>query len=430
MIEFIKIEKLHPHPDNPRKDLGDLTELADSIKRSGILQNLTVIPATGFYHGDYTVIIGHRRCAAAKLAGLTEVPCVVCEMDYKEQIATMLLENMQRNDLTVYEQAQGLQMMLDLGESIEDVSEKTGFSESTVRRRVRLLKLDKDKFQKSQARQVSFMDYEKLFEIEDEEKRNELLDDIGTNNFNNKFLCAKNEQKRQKEKEEILSAIRTIASEVEGEEWRKMAYVICIRSIEDIQKIDDGYVYKYHNTNYGNIYLYREYTEQEVKQQKAEKEAGQKAREKSEMKLEKLGDLRERFFELRYDFVKNLNPKEKNVLCEFAGWCISQKGMADPERFLLLAGIYGSPVKDGYNSFNAEFLREYLEENAFQGLLYMAYTSLGDSNSLGCHNYIGEHFESVKLKGLYKYLIDFGYEMSDEEKAYMDGTHKLYEKEK
>lgn len=54
----------------------------------------------------------------------------------------MLLENMQRSDLTVYEQAQGFQMMLDLGESISDISEKTGFSETTVRRRVKLLELD------------------------------------------------------------------------------------------------------------------------------------------------------------------------------------------------------------------------------------------------------------------------------------------------
>ena len=64
----------------------------------------------------YRVVIGHRRLAAAKLAGLAEVPCAVVEMTEQEQIATMLLENMQRSDLTVYEQAQGFQMMLDLGE--------------------------------------------------------------------------------------------------------------------------------------------------------------------------------------------------------------------------------------------------------------------------------------------------------------------------
>ena len=82
-ITYISVDKLHPHPDNPRKDIGDITELADSIRQSGIYQNLTVIPSTGYYHGDYTVIIGHRRLAAAKAAGLTEVPCVITEMSKK-----------------------------------------------------------------------------------------------------------------------------------------------------------------------------------------------------------------------------------------------------------------------------------------------------------------------------------------------------------
>ena len=132
MLQMIPIDKLFPHPDNPRKNLGDLTELAESIKASGVMQNLTVVPLIG-ENGEpvedaYTVIIGHRRLSAAKLAGLTELPCVVCEMSHKEQIATMLLENMQRSDLTVYEQAQGFQMMLDLGESVTGISEKTVFS--------------------------------------------------------------------------------------------------------------------------------------------------------------------------------------------------------------------------------------------------------------------------------------------------------------
>lgn len=102
MITNIDVTKLKEHPDNPRKNIGDVTELAESIKARGILQNLTVVPAE---NGMYTVIIGHRRLAAAKQAGLTEVPCAVVDMDYKTQLSTMLLENMQRSDLTVYEQA-------------------------------------------------------------------------------------------------------------------------------------------------------------------------------------------------------------------------------------------------------------------------------------------------------------------------------------
>lgn len=98
MIINIETTKLQEHPDNPRKNIGDVTELAESIKARGILQNLTVVPADG---DKYTIIIGHRRFAAAKQAGLTEVPCAVVDMDYKTQLSTMLLENMQRSDLTV-----------------------------------------------------------------------------------------------------------------------------------------------------------------------------------------------------------------------------------------------------------------------------------------------------------------------------------------
>lgn len=78
-LTTIAIEKLHPHPDNPRKVLGDIDELAESIKANGILQNLTVVPMNDDWT-EFTVIIGHRRLAAAKQAGLTELPCAVVEM--------------------------------------------------------------------------------------------------------------------------------------------------------------------------------------------------------------------------------------------------------------------------------------------------------------------------------------------------------------
>ncbi|MEG2624333.1 MAG: ParB N-terminal domain-containing protein, partial [Clostridia bacterium] len=86
MIRNISIENLYPHPQNPRKDLGDLTELAQSIKAQGVLQNLTVVPWNfveqdkGKWDDDYYrffVLIGHRRLAASKLAGLTDLPCAV-----------------------------------------------------------------------------------------------------------------------------------------------------------------------------------------------------------------------------------------------------------------------------------------------------------------------------------------------------------------
>ena len=100
---------------------------------------------------DYTIIIGHRRAAAAQQAGKFELPCSVVDMTEKEQLQTMMVENMQRSDLTVYEQAQGFQMMLDMGDTVECVADRSGFSQSTIRRRIKLLELNHDNFKKADA---------------------------------------------------------------------------------------------------------------------------------------------------------------------------------------------------------------------------------------------------------------------------------------
>lgn len=191
MITNVEVTKLLQHPDNPRKNIGDVTELAESIKARGILQNLTVVPAE---NGMYTVIIGHRRLAAAKQAGLTEVPCAVVDMDYKTQLSTMLLENMQRSDLTVYEQAQGMQMMFDLGVSVAEIVEKTGFAETTVRKRLKIATLPTAQMQQAVERGGKLEDYVQIADIKDEEERRELLKVVGTRDFEFSLTRAKRRQ--------------------------------------------------------------------------------------------------------------------------------------------------------------------------------------------------------------------------------------------
>lgn len=167
-IQNIDINLIDQHPENPRKDLGDLTELANSIKESGIHQNLTVVR-----NGErYTCIIGHRRLAASKLAGLTEVPCHVADMDYKTQLSTMLVENMQRAELTYIEQADGFQMMMNLGETVESIAEMSGFSKDTVKHRLEIAKIDKDKLKASD---LTLEDLVYLERVTDVEVRNRLL---------------------------------------------------------------------------------------------------------------------------------------------------------------------------------------------------------------------------------------------------------------
>ena len=101
MITMIPCSKLEPHPDNPRKELGDLSELTASIRKQGLLQNLTVVPSPDS-PDKYRIVIGHRRFSASGIAGLDELPCIIdTKMTYPEQIAVMMSENIQRNDLIV-----------------------------------------------------------------------------------------------------------------------------------------------------------------------------------------------------------------------------------------------------------------------------------------------------------------------------------------
>lgn len=181
----IPASKLKHHPNNPRKDLGDLSELKKSIEKNGLLQNLSVIPVDKDDHDcddekadHYLVLIGNRRYEAGK-GILQEFPCNILEgLSEREQLSIMLEENMQRNDLTIIEQAEGFQMMLDLGETVEGIVEKTGFSETTVYHRLNIAKLDKKILKKAfddKEFQLSITDLYELERIKEQSQRNKIL---------------------------------------------------------------------------------------------------------------------------------------------------------------------------------------------------------------------------------------------------------------
>lgn len=177
-IVMIPREYLHPHPDNPRKDLGDLKELADSIAEHGIMQNLTVVPeGDGLIDsGEYKILIGHRRFAASE-GVLDELPCVIAEgLTDREQVGIMLCENMQRSDLTYLEQAHGFQMMLDLGDTIETIAEKTGFSKATVKHRLAINEINPEALNEAQKSfQPTIADFIALEKVKNIDRRNEIL---------------------------------------------------------------------------------------------------------------------------------------------------------------------------------------------------------------------------------------------------------------
>ena len=127
---LIPIAKLDPNPDQPRTDPGDLTELAASIREKGVLEPLLVKPTI---MGRWMIIAGERRWRAATQAGLEEVPCIEMDVDESGVAEIALIENMQRKDLTPWEEADGLRALCErFGYTHEDVARKVGKSRSTV----------------------------------------------------------------------------------------------------------------------------------------------------------------------------------------------------------------------------------------------------------------------------------------------------------
>jgi len=128
---MIPIDKVHPNPDQPRKAIGDLTELIQSVREKGVLEPLLVryIP-----HEDaYYIISGERRYHASRAAGLREVPCIEKIADDAETLELALIENIQRKDLTAFEEADGLQRLADQFDyTHDDIAKKIGRARSSV----------------------------------------------------------------------------------------------------------------------------------------------------------------------------------------------------------------------------------------------------------------------------------------------------------
>jgi ParB family chromosome partitioning protein len=128
---MIAVDKIDPNPEQPRTEFGDLTELTASIAEKGVLEPLLVKPSRST--ARWMIIAGERRWRAARQAGLLEVPCVEMEVDDGAVAEIALIENMQRKDLTVWEEADGLLALCErFGYTHEEVARKVGKSRSTV----------------------------------------------------------------------------------------------------------------------------------------------------------------------------------------------------------------------------------------------------------------------------------------------------------
>jgi ParB/RepB/Spo0J family partition protein len=140
LVDYFPIDKLHPSPTNPRDAIGDVSELATSIARMGVLQPVLIRP--GLADGEYEVISGHRRLMAAAVAGLEQVPCRLCEVNDEQVAEIQIVENLQRKDLSPMEEARGYErLQSEFGHSAEQIAGRVGKSRAYVYAKLKLLAL-------------------------------------------------------------------------------------------------------------------------------------------------------------------------------------------------------------------------------------------------------------------------------------------------
>ena len=175
----IPIESIYPNPQQPRTEFGDLTELTESIREKGVLEPLLVKPTDD---GRFMIIAGERRWRSSKLAGLTEVPCIEMDIDEHGVAEIALIENLQRKDLNIWEEADGLASLASrFGYTQEEIAKKISKSRSTVTELMTVAGLPDDI--RTRCREANINSKSTLLEIArqfDDAAMHEFLDGLAT----------------------------------------------------------------------------------------------------------------------------------------------------------------------------------------------------------------------------------------------------------
>ena len=487
-IVMIPTARIYPHPDNPRKDLGDLTELTESIRQNGIYQNLTVVLRveqiktsedaelaeasmqaeqdlrlqkikmhlidSGYRAiGGYTVIIGHRRLAAAKLAGLEEVPCAIADMLPRKQVETMLLENMQRADLTIMEQVRGFQMLLDFGDSIKEIAQKTGFSERTVRRRTEIAKLDPEALDKAMKRQLTLEDFDMLAKIDDVNERNQLLSHIGTNGFKYMLENAESRQENAKARPEVEKWLAEHkAINVQGEQyvWRDYVRVdgagwqgcplrdFKVKEKNILKGVGNEQLY-YVISDTGNLSLYHKKPGTPAEEEKKPKRSAAEIKREKQMNAawDCLIEQSRITYKLRSDFINKLKVTKNNMQIIFEGafmWSIvdSLCGCYDSRKIETLLGISDENLeKWDDEEIAVAAIKNIGKKDVTENLAKIVYGLFGDSEERICSGNVWrgqwpKYDEDPELIAMYKWLEYLGYEISEVERGLVQGTDVNY----
>lgn len=235
-IKVIPLELIDPNPLQPRSDLGDLSELVSSIKEKGVLEPILVRKKDD----RFEIISGERRFRASADAGLKEIPCIEVDVSDNEALEIALIENLQRKDLTPFEESYGLKLLTELyGYTHKEIAEKIGKSRTSITESISISKIPADIAQK--CKELSITSKSVLVEIARLKSRDKMIEAIEkftsglfsresirkvkkerkTKNFlfkfkGDNFLLKINFRKDNITKEDIISALKSVINKLES----------------------------------------------------------------------------------------------------------------------------------------------------------------------------------------------------------------------
>ena len=451
-LVLVKTSQLYPHPDNPRKEIGDISEMVESVKKNGIMQNLTIMPLSCLDEevekqpaaedisllSDFIVLIGHRRLSAAKEAGLQDVPCrIISKISKKEQVSIMLEENMQRNDLTIYEQAQGFQMMLDLGETAETIAEKTGFSTSTIYHRLNIAKLNQKELQKKQndgSFQLTLQDLYELEKIQNIKTRNKVLKEAtDSRNLAARARDAARNEKREKAAKEIQKMIQKLnipVTQATDYVWYNSSRYDRVQEINLDGKIPEKLKIKgdgpfFYQISGASFYIVK----------KAEK------KEKKKTPTDILWEKREKNKKQLKAIVKKMDKRRRQFVLDIIS------GEIEPIKLDLRDILWQQLLESGTGIYRSTLFKFYTEKETYncaqeekeEGNKWVDRLSVLQQMLILYHNALNgvepfDYYSKFDKAKADKYiskldvLVMYGWYFTEEEQKLLDGTHELYEK--
>ena len=179
----ISLDKIVPNPSQPRRTFAqnELDSLSESIRANGLLQPI-LVRKKGF---GYELIAGERRLRACRIAGLKTVSCIINDCDERQSAIFAMLENLQRQDLQLFEEAEGIQRLIaEWGVTQEEAASRLGKSQSTLANKMRLLRLNPEQRKKITEAGLTERHARALLRITQEDKRDLVLDEIIDKNLN------------------------------------------------------------------------------------------------------------------------------------------------------------------------------------------------------------------------------------------------------